>query len=497
MVKQQLRLDALIRVSRVGGRKGEEFRSPKQQREIIAREADRLGAEVFWHPPALDVSGKSMDRADLAAILDRVRTRQTDGLIVAFANRLSRARVDEALKFKASLDEARGRLVVCDLGGIDLDTAAGELVWTNMLAFARFQWRERAERWDMSRRDAVRAGKAVGGAPFGYRFRDGTPRPNGGGVIDSRLVLDENAPLVRELFERKADGASWLELARWLDQAAPKPNGRKWTRQTVVGMIRNRTYLGEVRHGAHVNSEAHENLVSPGLWQRAQNGRGQRTPRGGYVLSGLIRCASCSRRMRVSSGGRRKPAVFVCATPECPKRYSTVVVSRLDAEVERQFFERLGEFHARQIDDGDVEQARQDVDRLTAEVERLAAVVPASRAGISAHQAALADIEGRLADAEARLDQLLAAEHGAAIDARTVKADWANMTLEQRRELFRAGIDTILVRRALRTAASRPIAERVLILWRGDAPSELMNGRNPELRGWSWDDDPGSLRPVG
>ena len=98
---------------------------------MIQREADPLGAEVFWHPHALDVSGKTMKRADLAAVLERIRHKQTNGLIVAFANRLSRARVDEALAFKAALDDAGGRLVVCDMGGIDLDSAAGELVFTN------------------------------------------------------------------------------------------------------------------------------------------------------------------------------------------------------------------------------------------------------------------------------------------------------------------------------------------------------------------------------
>lgn len=53
--------------------------------------------------------------------------------------------------------------------------AAEELVFTKMLAFARYPSRQTAERWELSRRDVVKAGKSLGRAIFGYRYRDATP----------------------------------------------------------------------------------------------------------------------------------------------------------------------------------------------------------------------------------------------------------------------------------------------------------------------------------
>jgi hypothetical protein len=108
-------------------------------------------------------------------------------------------------------------------------------------------------------------------------------------------------------------------------------------------MIGRRTYLGELRHDEHIKGGAHEPLVSAALWRRAQNGPGRRTPRGGYLLSALARCAGCGRRMNASSQGRspKKPPVYVCQCADCPDRYSTVTVERLDAEVTAQFFAHL------------------------------------------------------------------------------------------------------------------------------------------------------------
>src|SRR5947209_7615725 len=93
----QLRLDALIRVSRVGGRSGEEFRSPEQQREICQQWADRNGAKIVATHEAIDVSGKTMARADVDAARTRLQAGETDGVIIAWLDRYSRAPVSEAM----------------------------------------------------------------------------------------------------------------------------------------------------------------------------------------------------------------------------------------------------------------------------------------------------------------------------------------------------------------------------------------------------------------
>src|ERR1700733_3917977 len=142
---KQLPLDGLIRVSQRAGREDKDLRSLDQQRDIIEREAGRLGVKLHLHPPAVGLSGKTLDRRDIAMVLERIRAGKSGGLITAFARRLSRARVYEALTFKAAVEEAGGRLVICDMAGIDLDSAGGEFAFTVMVAAARPQWRQIAE----------------------------------------------------------------------------------------------------------------------------------------------------------------------------------------------------------------------------------------------------------------------------------------------------------------------------------------------------------------
>ena len=165
------------------------------------------------------------------------------------------------------------------MAGLNPADATGEMALTVMLGVNRLQWRKtgRKVRPDSARGNRGRQGGRR--SPVRLRLQDPTPKNRSHGVLNSRLVVDpERAPIVVEMFERKAAGATWLELARWLDEAAPKTNGAKWARSTVGSMVKCRTYLGGgFRHGEHVNAAAHEPIVGAALWRRAQNKPGRRT----------------------------------------------------------------------------------------------------------------------------------------------------------------------------------------------------------------------------
>jgi hypothetical protein len=375
------------------------------------------------------------------------------------------------------------------MAGLNPDDPTGEMALTVMLAVGRMQWRKSKDRHDLNRKNAIEDGKAIVRIPpFGYRWKDASPKLNGKGVMDSRLVVYEpERAIVVELFERKAAGATWLELARWMDKVAPKPPGRSWERQTIVGMIRNRKYVGEVVSGEYVKVDAHEPIVTPALWRRAQNKPGRRTPRGTYLLSGLARCAGCGRNLRGSSQGKRAKPIYTCENRNCTAR-PTLMVNRLDAEVVAQLFVHLDDFHVQAVDDDELAAAHADTEEARGVVERLAAVVPASAAGIAAHQAALTDAERALEVAEDLEHQLLASRKQDGPDARELRSDWPNMTLAEQREILTAGIDRVIVRRAPSPTTRVPTSERVLVLFRGESDGLPAGGA-----GRTGDEHPGSL----
>ena len=493
---ETLRLDALIRVSAEAGR-GDHLRSPEQQLAMCEQAAPAVHGEIVNRdaPPAIDVSGGTMDRADIRTIRERLREGLTDGVIVAWTDRFSRAPIEEPMAIFREITTAGGHFVVAEMGmDIRPDDPHGETMLVHSLQQARVQYLQIKNRWALSRSNAVKAGKAMGIAPFGYRFADPTPRAHTRGVVDSRLVPDEqNAPILRELFERKASGGTWLELARWLDTVAPKSDGRLWARSSVEAIIGNRAYLGEVRHGKNVLADAHEPLVEHSLWRRAQKEPGHRTPRGGYLLSGLVRCAGCGKGMQGSKQG--KAPRYECRTRGCPERYTTITTARLDTEVVESLFRRLEISRVHAVDDDDLIQAASEVEQLEDELTTLVQVRVTHPRALAAHQDAVSAAERRLQDAEDRRQHLTAMQAQDGPDAREMRSDWPTLALDEQREILRAGIDAVLVRRAMTKGPVADTSARILVLFGGEAPATLTNGRGP-IQGWAWSDGPGSLRAA-
>ncbi len=78
----------------------------------------------------------------------------------------------------------------------------------------------------------IAAGVFIGPAPTGYTKRKG-----------EGLVLDPVvAPLVKHLFEMRANGSSWGDLLRFFDAET----GRTWTQPGMAGIISNPVYRGDL-----------------------------------------------------------------------------------------------------------------------------------------------------------------------------------------------------------------------------------------------------------
>ena len=75
-------LSGYIRVSRVGDREGDSFISPDVQEQAIREWAERAERQVVIEPPELNVSGGTMDRPVFNAIMDKIRTGKSGGIVV-------------------------------------------------------------------------------------------------------------------------------------------------------------------------------------------------------------------------------------------------------------------------------------------------------------------------------------------------------------------------------------------------------------------------------
>lgn len=272
-----LRLDLVIRTSK----RKKEAKSPQQQRDIASSCADAYGHRIVHvHDSGTDESGKTMNRASINAAMARVRNGETDGVIVALADRIGRAPIEEAMTtVRAFCNE--GKLVLADMGGQPLDLANGvnETAVVMQLQFARQYWVATANRFKRSQADAIKAGKFIGPTPLGYT--------RSGGFL---FPCETLGSVITEAFRLAAEPEGMHRAAAYLQRTVPE---REWTTDHVRRVLRSRTYLGESRSGELVNKHAHTPLTTLAIWTAAQSKpRHRRTP-GDYVLSHVATCGRC------------------------------------------------------------------------------------------------------------------------------------------------------------------------------------------------------------
>jgi hypothetical protein len=155
---------------------------------------------------------------------------------------------------------------------------------------------------------------------------------------DLRLIPDSTtAELVRELFQRRADGEGVSALARWATAQGQKvglraSDGRPFAISDVAvrKLLRNPVYLGQARQGKLTKEAAHEPLIERRLFDEAQLatnsavriGRTGATA-GSTLIQGLAECATCGWKLQV--GTDRRGLRLSCRNAHCTARVSAQV----------------------------------------------------------------------------------------------------------------------------------------------------------------------------
>lgn len=479
-------MDGYIRVSRVGGREGDSFISPDVQRVQIERWAQLRDVRIIaWHTD-LDESGARDDRPGLIAALERIEAGATGGLVVAKFDRFARS-LSAALDAIKRIDDAGG-MFTSVAEGIDPTTAAGKFQRGIFLLLAEFQLDQIRDQWRISREEAVRRGVHVASrTPTGYRRSD-----------SGRLEPDPvAAPVVRQLFERRARGDSWAKLAAFLNATDVRGpyNAQQWTNRSMSHILANRVYLGEARSGEFANPRAHDAIVSRSLWEAAQSARGAPAVRGEpALLAGLVRCAGCRHllkpdRMTLRSG--RRVRTYRCrgghASGTCTDRVA-VLGTVIEPWVERQVLAHAAGLQARQT---------RDNAEFTATIEAVADA-EAELAAFRDNERVLGILgeEGFLAGLKIRAEHV-DTEHRALAELRArtqpmgaLTADlttlWPLLGTEEKQRALRAVIDAVVIR----SGRSLPIDDRALVFWRGDLPEDWpRRGRRVPFASFEWPRD--------
>jgi site-specific DNA recombinase len=470
--------DGYIRVSRRAGREGESFISPEVQRKKIESWAKLHEVEIvrFWEE--IDQSGAKLERPMFQQALARCEAGETGGIVVARLDRFARSAVD-ALSSIRRLNDAGARLVSVE-DNFDGSTPMGRFAIGILILIAELELERIKGGWLTAVSQAVGRGVHISARPpTGYTRDD-----------KGRLLRNEAAaPVVAETFRKRATGASWAELARFLEEneVYPPTGNKHWSKAGVSNLIKNPVYLGQARSGAVVKESAHEPLVT-----RAEFDAAQATTKSVFkqrdgslasqaMLGGLARCAGCGHTLKITGNtdkrsGERYPLYYCTgryASGPCSAR-ANARASLLDAYVEEQVLAAL------QAEDGLLAQAvtaSEQIDaavRSVAEAEheldlfvnnpRLFSLLGESKfiEGVEARQRALDEARETLA--QARSQSALAEELG---DGDLLQA-WPSLTVQERRRLMHGLLEQVIVSRADRRGRhARSIGERTQVVLRG------------------------------
>jgi DNA invertase Pin-like site-specific DNA recombinase len=328
--------DIYIRVSRLGERSEDEATEVyEEQCHDWAVKHDIVVDEVAEDT---DVSG-SVAVADrtLERLIQKVENGESEGILTPYLDRFGRDLIESSLAYRR-IEQAEGRLV-CVLDGIDSKRPGDRLNFNIRSAFAEDYLNRTRGNYQAAIEKKVASGAHIYKPPFGYRRDEESGR---------LVVVEADANLVREVFERRAAGDDIGTLMRFLRDAGAVNSytGKPLTKSGVRTMIKNRTYLGEVRvqNGKkgqpRVIKSYHPPIIPSKLFEAANAVKGAFHPRDRSLsdqakLRGLVWCATCGHRVKIGGyrAGGKRIANYVCTYGECG-HHSGMRASKLDAYVE-------------------------------------------------------------------------------------------------------------------------------------------------------------------
>ncbi|MDE2016518.1 MAG: recombinase family protein [Hyphomicrobiales bacterium] len=248
-----------------------------------------------------------MERPALRKLLDDVRRRRADVVVVYKVDRLTRSLADFAKLVE--LFDAYGVSFVSVTQSFNTTTSMGRLTLNVLLSFAQFEREVTGERI----RDKIAAAKEkglwMGGVvPLGYRAEDRALK-----------VVPEHAAFVRTLFRRYLELGGVVRLKEALDgEGVRLPVRTDRSGRTVGGgpilrghlhkLLSNPVYIGKLRHKDRLHDGQHPAIVERELWDAVQATVAARTRPGAENRCGATGAAPLAGRLFDDRGNAMSPS---------------------------------------------------------------------------------------------------------------------------------------------------------------------------------------------
>ena len=212
-------------------------------------------------------TGGNMDRPALKRLIEDIKAKKIDVVVVYKIDRLSRSLADFAQMVQ--IFDAHDVSFVSVTQHFNTKDSMGRLTLNILFSFAQFEREVIGERIRDKFAASKQKGIFMGGAlPLGYNS------------VDRKLVVvREEAALVEHIFKRYVQIKSIGQIIKELDLKGYRTKmyesgtgnlrgGRKFNRQYIYRILNNPLYLGQIVHKDKIYPGQHDAIISQALWDR-------------------------------------------------------------------------------------------------------------------------------------------------------------------------------------------------------------------------------------
>lgn len=238
-------------------------------------------------------SGGDMERPALQEMIRDIKA--YDIVLVNKLDRLSRSQKDTL--HLIDVFAAENCCFVSMEESFDTTTPIGIAMVGILAAFAQLERAQIKERMKMGKQGRAKKGLWHGGkqVPIGYDFTDG------------QLVLNEDAPQVRLIYDMYLKGTSIRDIARYMSSHYTNKYSNWNCLVTIRNVLQNPIYIGKI--GEYDGQ--HEAIIDNDTFNQVQfilddHKIGKKVSTSTHLLTGFIYCGHCGRRVTISANRNAK-----------------------------------------------------------------------------------------------------------------------------------------------------------------------------------------------
>lgn len=236
-------------------------------------------------------SAKDLNRPQAIQLFKDIEDKKIDTVVVYKLDRLTR-NVKNLYELMDLFDKNDCKLISLT-ESLDTSSASGRFFITMLGAMAQWERETIGERTFVGMKEAIKAGKVNGRAPFGYRKVDG-----------KFTIHEQEAEMVRTIFDKYNRGIGVDTIIKDFQKDGLVPIDKPWDATKVFRILESRAYIGDFvvtfRDGeVNINKGVFPPIVSNELFNSANemlqrkkrlHVRAKGTAR---LFSGVLTCSKC------------------------------------------------------------------------------------------------------------------------------------------------------------------------------------------------------------